>query len=132
MARPVLTRSGWWRWLALPLAASVTTLCSSSCIQIGPDPNADAGTDADAGATVEEQCTTIMTAYCARSVDCFGGDPDLCLETAVPYCCADYCDSPATSSKAALDACVTAFSQESCEDVNGAVQPKACRHVITH
>ena len=122
--------------LVLPLAACVSMLASSSCIQIGPSvDDTDGGADAEAEAgtaTVQDQCQQIFTEYCARAQDCYGEDPQSCVETTVDACCGRYCSTPATSSQHSIDVCVSDIDQESCDDIDVETLPTRCQNVVTH
>lgn len=118
---------------AVILAASLA-IGFSACIQIGPSNKDDAG-EGGAGSqprTVQEQCTDIMSAFCARANGCYGEDPNACFEPEVMACCADACAKVATSAEKAIQTCVTAIGNESCDDVVLGTLPSSCRHVVTH
>ena len=123
-----------WYWALLPVAACVSTLGSSSCIQLGPSDNADAGADAadDAPSTVEAQCTEIWTVYCGRAQACYGQDPESCLQTTVSSCCARVCSNLATSSERSIANCIADINAQSCDAIDVNELPASCKSVPTH
>jgi len=123
-----------WYWAFLPIAACVSTLGSSSCIQLGPSNDADAGADADDAlpSTVEAQCKEIWNVYCARAQACYGQDPATCVETTVSSCCDRYCALMATTSERTIAGCVADIQAESCEDIDVSLLPASCHGVPTH
>lgn len=94
----------------------------------------NAGTDAgvvDAAhptGTIGGQCTRIDTAYCQRAIDCLATSQSLsqCVADAQIKCCADKCGNPAVSLETAIDGCVAAVNQESCNDIVQGGTPGGC------
>jgi hypothetical protein len=124
-----------WYWALVPVAALTSTLGSSSCIQIGPSADADAGTDASddaASSTVEAQCKKIWTVYCGRAHDCYGQDTSSCVDTTVSSCCGRYCALTATSSEKVIAKCVGDIQAESCDSIDVNELPATCENVVTH
>lgn len=115
--------------LATALGTLGVVTAFAACIQIGPsnDDTADAGTP-----TVQEQCSEVMAAFCSRSNECYGEDPNACYQPAVELCCGDACDKPATSEEKAIRACVLDIGKENCDDVVAAKLPTRCQKVVTH
>ena len=99
------------------------------CIQIGPSNDDDGGADA-ATATVQDQCASVMSAYCSRANQCWGEDPNSCFPDAVKSCCGKNCDKPAKSDNHAVQVCVADIGREPCEDVLNAMLPSRCDDVI--
>jgi hypothetical protein len=110
-------------------AAAVIMIAAVACT-ITPNTGADAGV-VDAGhptGTIGGQCTRIETAYCQRALDCLATSQSLsqCVADGQIKCCADKCNNPALSPDVAIDACVAAIPQESCNDVVQGGSPSAC------
>jgi hypothetical protein len=122
-----------WYWALLPAAACLSTLGSSSCIQIGPSDDTDAGADAaDASSTMLSECTEIWTAYCARAQGCYGQDPQSCLQVTTSECCATSCQSLATTSERTIATCVDDINAESCDGIVINEIPDSCLHIPAH
>jgi hypothetical protein len=123
----------------VPFGICLGTLGSSSCIQIGPDAN-DGGSGPDAGeptnSTVEDQCTRIVTEFCARTQECYGQDPETCLEPGVDQCCGRACAKQATSSEHSIDTCVADLKADSCDDIDtisdASGLPASCQNVVKY
>jgi hypothetical protein len=121
----------------VPFGALLGTLGSSSCIQIGPSDNSgSAGAADDASTTtpqtVEQQCTTIVTEFCARAQECYGQDPENCVSPGVDTCCARNCAKTATSTQASINTCVTDLKAASCDDIDVNQLPVSCSNVVTY
>jgi hypothetical protein len=124
-------------WLVVPFGALLGTFGSSSCIQIGPSDNdGGAGAPDDAGTstpqTVEQQCTTIVTEFCARAQECYAQDPENCVSPGVDACCARNCALTATSTQTAINTCVTDLKNASCDDIDVNQLPVSCSDVVTY
>ncbi len=136
MARRLVTASRL-AWLVVPFGALLGMLGSSSCIQLGPDANdGGAGAPDDASTstpqTVEQQCTTIVTEFCARAQECYGQDPENCVSPGVDACCARNCAKTATSTQASINTCVTDLKGASCDDIDVNQLPVSCSNVVTY
>jgi hypothetical protein len=120
-------------WLLLPLGLAFGVFGGTSCIQIGPDAD-DAGADAGSTApvTVEAQCTTMMTEFCARAEYCYGADPNACLPPNLNVCCNHDCGVTATSTAAAVNQCVSDLEAASCDDIDVGTMPASCLVVPTY
>lgn len=138
MARRLVTPPRW-SWFVVPFGICLGTLGSSSCIQIGPDAN-DGSAGADAGeptdSTVEDQCTRIVTEFCARTQECYGQDPETCVNPGVDQCCGRACAKQATSSERAVDTCVADLKAADCEDIDTVSDasdlPASCQNVVKY
>jgi hypothetical protein len=128
-----------WSWFVVPFGICLGTLGSSSCIQIGPDAK-DGSAGADAGeptnSTVEDQCTRIVTAFCARTQECYGQDPETCVGPGVDQCCGRACAKQATSSERAVDTCVADINAGDCEEIDAVTDasdlPASCQNVVKY
>jgi hypothetical protein len=121
----------------LPFGIYLGTLGSSSCIQLGPSDNdGGAGAPDDAASstpqTVEQQCTTIVTEFCARAQECYGQDPTNCVEPGVDACCGRACAKTATSTTQVINTCVTDLKAASCDDIDVNQLPTSCADVVTY
>ena len=138
MARRLVTHLRW-SWFVVPVGICLGTLGSSSCIQIGPDAS-DGGSGQDAGeptnSTVEAQCTRIVTEYCARTNECYGQDPSLCVDPGIDECCGRICAKPATSSESSIDTCIADLKALDCETVDAITDqtdlPASCQDVVKY
>jgi hypothetical protein len=97
---------------------------------------ADAETDATADAgvvTVGDQCTTIVTEFCAQVTGrCFVAGVTLsdCLSNDMPMCCTGTaCNATSTSSAATVSACTSAIDAEDCSSVVATGLPAECSGV---
>ena len=102
----------------------------SACIQIGPSSDDDA---ADAAPpTVQDQCTEVMSAFCAQSNSCLGTDVNACLDQAIDACTNGAAAKVATSDEKAIHDCVADIGKEDCGDVANQKLPPRCQGVVTH
>ena len=125
-----------WTWFVVPFGICLGTLGSSSCIQLGPDaPDGGAGApdtaDATTPQTVEQQCTTIVTEFCARAQECYGQDPENCVAPGVDACCGRSCAKTATSTTTVINTCVADLKAASCDDIDVNQLPASCSNVVT-
>ena len=116
------------RLLVAALAAIALVACT-----ITPNTGADAGV-VDSGhpaGTIGGQCTRIDTAYCQRALDCLATSQSLsqCVADAQIKCCSDKCGNAAVSLDTAIDGCVAAVNQESCNDIVQGGTPSGCAGV---
>jgi len=94
----------------------------------------DAATDADATTdaapqTVGDQCTTIVTDFCARVGSCTGAALADCLANDMPMCCGgSACGAVSQSSAGDVGACTSAIAAEDCYSVSQGL-PAACQGV---
>jgi|SRR5580704_9610852 hypothetical protein len=117
------------------LAALVATALTLGACDIAPPGSGvdDAGSDVDAGAdTVEDQCTTKITALCNYSISSCGNQAAFadCIAQQMPLCCTgSACSEISESSAATLATCTSAIAVEDCSLVGQAMYPPECQGV---
>lgn len=129
-----------WSWFVVPFGIGVGMLGSSGCIQIGPDANDGGSTsdssDAETNDTVEQQCALIVNAFCARTQECYGQDPQACIDPGIDQCCGRNCSKHATSTDRALSTCISDLKAADCETIDTITDssglPASCQNVVTY
>lgn len=99
-----------------------------------PNNGSDAGVHEAAASTgtIGGQCTRIESAYCQHAInDCLApvGSLSQCVADGQIKCCSDKCGNPAKSPDTAVDTCVAAIAQESCNDIVNGGTPASCAGV---
>ncbi|MGO9838739.1 MAG: hypothetical protein ACLP1X_31555 [Polyangiaceae bacterium] len=119
------------------LAAGATVLgvgCDITLPGSGGGGDAEADATSDSGSeTVGDQCTTIVTEFCAQVTGrCFVAGVTLsdCLSNDMPMCCTGTaCNATSTSSAATVATCTSAIDAEDCSSVVATGLPTECTGV---